>query len=104
MVTQKKLIDKSKNGKNVPSIEVVKADLVKCNLLDNYYQYKSKVLYSNTSHKSYAYLLNVEWSNLIFYETYNAEFDIIITFTDQNCRPLKIEVKLNLTLPINKEK
>ena len=35
--------------------------------------------------KSYAYLLNVEPSNLVFLKTYNTEFDeVIITFTDLN--------------------
>ena len=53
--------------------------------------------------KSYAYLLNVEPSNLLFLKTYNTEFDEIIrTFTDQNGRPVEIEYKINLTLLINK--
>ena len=43
--------------------------------------------------KSYAYLLNVEPSNLLFLKTYNTEYDeIIITFTDQNSKLLKVEV------------
>ena len=44
--------------------------------------------------------VNVKLSNLVFMETYNIEFDeIIITFTDQNGRPLEeIEEKVNLTL------
>ena len=41
----------------------------------------------------YDYLLNL---NLVFLKTYNTEFDgIIITFTDQNGRPLEIEDKVN---------
>ena len=53
--------------------------------------------------KSYAYLLNVEPSNLVFLKTCNTEFDeIIITFTDQNGRLLEIEDKVDLTLLINK--
>ena len=37
-------------------------------------------------------LINVETNNLVFLKTYNTEFnEIIITFTDQNGRPLKIE-------------
>ena len=57
----------------------------------------------STSNKSYVYLLNVESSNLVFLKTYNTNFDaIIITFTDQNCRPLEIEVKVNLILLNNK--
>ena len=55
------------------------------------------------SNKSYAYFLNVELSNLLFLITYNTEFDeIIITFKDQNSRPLEIEDKVNLTLSIKK--
>ena len=56
-----------------------------------------------TPNKSYAYLLNVELSNLVFLKTYNTEFnEIIITFTDQNGRLLEIEDKVNLTLLTNK--
>ena len=48
-------------------------------------------------------MLNVEPCNLMFLKTYNTEFDeIVITFTDQNGRPLEIEDKVNLTLGINK--
>ena len=85
------------------SLKVVKVFLVQCNLVDNQYQQKSKVLFIFTPNKAYAYLLNVEPSNLVFLKTYNTEFDeIIITFTDQNSRPLEIEDKVNLTLHINK--
>ena len=43
--------------------------------------------------------------NLVFLKIYNTEFDeIIITFNDQNGRPLEIEDKVNLTLLINKQK
>ena len=53
--------------------------------------------------KSYAYLLNAKPSNSVFLKTYNSEFDkIIITFMDQNSRPLEIEGKVNLTSLVNK--
>ena len=71
-----KLIDKTKNGEKVPSLEVVEVVLVQCNLVDNQYQQKFEVLYAFTPNKCYAYLLNVEPSNLVFLKT----------FTDQNCR------------------
>ena len=58
----KNLKDKTKNGENVQSFEVV---LVQCNLVDNQYQQKSEVLYTFTPNKSYAYLLHVEPSNLM---------------------------------------
>ena len=57
-------IDKTKNGDKTPSLEVVEVVLVQCNLVDNQYQQKSEVLYTFTPNKSYAYLLNVEPSNL----------------------------------------
>ena len=92
-----------KNEEKVSSLEVVDLVLVQCNLVDNQYQQKSEVLYNCTPNKSYAYLLNVEPSYLVFLKIYNTEFDeIIITFTGQNGRPLEIEDKVNLTLLINK--
>ena len=57
------------------------------------------------SNRSYAYLLNVEPSNLVFIKTYNTGFDeIVITFTDQNSIPLEIKDKFNLTVLITKWK
>ena len=85
----KKLIDKTKNGEKGPSlqvVEVVEVVLLQCNLVDNQYQQKSQVLYTFTPNKSYAYSLNAEFN------------EIIITFTDQNGRPLEIEHKVNLIL------
>ena len=67
-------------------VEVV---LVQFNLVDNQYQQKSEVLCTFTPNKSYAYLLDVESSNLVFLKTYNTDFNkIIIIFSDQNGRPL----------------
>ena len=83
----KKLIGKTKNGENVPSLEVVEVVLVQYSLVDNQYQQKSEVLHTFT------FLLVFENTELN---------EIIITFTDQNERPLEIEDKVNLTLLINK--
>ena len=48
-------------------------------------------------------MLNVEPSNLVYFKTYNTEFDKVITkFADRNDRPLEIEDKVNLTLLIKK--
>ena len=74
----KKLMDKTNNGKNVPSREVVEVVLVQFNLVDNQYQLKSEILHTFMPNKSYAYLLNVEPSNLVFLKTYKTEFDEII--------------------------
>ena len=99
----KLLKDKTKHGENVPILEVVEVVLVQCNLVDNKYQQKSKVLYTFTPNKSYTYLLNVEPSTLVFLKTYNTDFDeVIITSKYQNGRPLEIKDKINLALLINK--
>ena len=39
----KKSIDKTKNGENLPNLEVVEVVLVQCNLVDNQYQQKFEV-------------------------------------------------------------
>ena len=39
----KKIIDKTKNGENVPSLEIHEEVLVQCNLLE--YQQNSEILY-----------------------------------------------------------
>ena len=55
----KKLIDKTKNGENVPSIEVAEVVLVQFNLADNQFRQKSEVLHIFMPNKFYTYLLNV---------------------------------------------
>ena len=80
----KRLINKTKNSENRPSLELVVVVLVQCNFVDNKYQQQSEVLYTSALNKSYAYLLNVEVSNLMFLKTYNTKFgEIIITFMNQ---------------------
>ena len=90
----KKLIEKTKNGEN---FEVVEVFLVERNLPDNQYQQTSEVLYTFAPNK------NVKASNLVFLKIHVNEVDeIIITFTDENGRPLERENKVDLTLLVNK--
>ena len=42
----KKVVNKDKNGENVPKLESVEAVLVHCNLVKNDYQHTSKVLFT----------------------------------------------------------
>ena len=42
----KKIVDKDKNGENVPKLEIVEVVLVHCNLAKNDYQHTSKVLFT----------------------------------------------------------
>ena len=39
-------ITKDKNGENVPHLEITEVVLVHCNIVDNYYQQYSRVLYT----------------------------------------------------------
>ena len=91
----KELIDKRKNGEKVTILEVVEVVLFQCNLVENQYHQMSEVLYTFTPSKSYAYLLNVKPSGLLFLKTYNTEFDeSMIISTDQSGRPLEIKIQL----------
>ena len=58
----KKLIGKTKDGENVPSLKIVEVVLVRCDLVDNQYQQKFQALYTFTPNKLYHYLLNVTLS------------------------------------------
>ena len=88
----KKLIDKTKVRENVPSLEVVEVVLVHCNLADN----QSEELYTFILNKSYAYLLNVESSNVVFLKTYDIECDEpIIKFADANCTCDRFNIKIS---------
>ena len=48
----KKLLETTKNGENVPSLEVVEVVLDQCNLVDNQYHQNSEALYTFTPNKS----------------------------------------------------
>ena len=53
-------MNKSKNGENVPSLEVTEAVLVQCIVVDNQDQQRSEELHTFTPNISYACLLNIE--------------------------------------------
>ena len=81
----------SQNKEKTPSYDIGNVVLVQRNSVDDQYQQKSKVLYTFTLNKPYAYLLNVIATNLVFLKNYNTNFDeIVITCMDQNSRPLEI--------------
>ena len=48
----KKVVDKDKNGENVPKLEIVEVVLVNCNLVKNDYQHTSKVLFNFVPNKN----------------------------------------------------
>ena len=54
----KKVVDKDKNGENVPKLEIVEVVLVHCNLVKNDYQHTSKVLFTFVPNKEFGKLIN----------------------------------------------
>ena len=97
----KKVIDKNKDGEIVPRLETVEAVLVHCNLVNNNYQQASKVFFTFVPNKKFGQLITIIRHSPTMLKTTNAEFSFIeIWFTDQNNRPLEIEVNVNITLRI----
>ena len=92
-------ISKDKNGENVPHLEIVELVLIHCNLVNNNYQQKSRILYTFVRNKPFGSLLEMSPPNHIFLKTFNSEFqEIKVWFADQNSKPLEVEDKINLTL------
>ena len=81
--------------------EVTEVVLVHCNLVNNDYQQDSRVLHTFVPNKPFVNLLEVAPTNFIPLKTFNSEFSYMeVWFTDQNCQPLEIEDRINLTLVI----
>ena len=73
--------------------------LIHCNIVNNDC---SRVLYTFVPNKSFAQLLDISPTKLIFLKTFNSEFSYIeVWLTDRNSKPLEIEDKINITLVIN---
>ena len=97
----KKVVDKDKNGENVPKLESVEVVLVHCNLVKNDYQHSSKVLFSFVPNKQPGQLINISQQSPIMMNTLNTEFPYVeVWFTYQNSKALEIEDSINLTLII----
>ena len=97
----KKVVDKNKNGDDVPKLESVEVVLVHCNLVKNDCQHASKVLFSFVPNKKFGQLINISPHVFTMMNTINAEFSSVeVWFTDQSSKALEIEDNVNLTLII----
>ena len=93
-----KVIEKDKNGEDVPKLESVEVVLVHCNLVKNDYQHASKVLFSFVPNKK---LPNISPHVFTMMNTISTEFSSVeVWFTDQSSKALEIEDNVNLTLII----
>ena len=73
----KKVVDKDKNGENVPKLESVGVILVHCNLVKNDYQHTSKVLFNFVPNKELGQLINISPHSLAMMNTVNTEFSSV---------------------------
>ena len=79
----------------------VKIVLVNCNLVKNYYQHSSKVLFSFVPNKQFGQLINISPNSLTMMNAVNTEFPFVeVWFTDQTSKEREIEDNINLTLII----
>ena len=87
---------KDKNSENVPHLEINKAMLVHCNIVNNDYQQNSRVLYTFIPSKSFSQLFEISPPSFMFLMTFNSEFSYIeVWFTCQNSKLLEIEDTIN---------
>ena len=70
----KSKITKNKNSENVTHLEIAEVVLVHCNIVNNYYQQYSRVLYTFVSNKPFGNLLEISPTNNIFLKAFNSEF------------------------------
>ena len=97
--SSKKIVDKDKNGENVPKLESDEVVLVYCDLVKNDYQHSSKVLFTFFPNKKFGQSINISPHAFTMMNTINTEFSYVeVWFTDQNSKALEIEDSVNLTL------
>ena len=95
------IIDTTKNGENVPKLEVVRNVLVFCNLVENVYLQDSNLLFSFVPNSRFGSLLSITPQVLKCRDTVDSIFDYIeISFADQNGRPLEIDDDITVRIII----
>ena len=75
--TTKSKITKNRNDENVPHLEITEVVLVHCNIVNNSYQFDSRVLYMFIPNQSFGQLLDISPKDFIFLKTFNSEFSYI---------------------------
>ena len=97
-------IDTTKNGENVPKLEIVRNVLVCCNLVENVYVQDSKLLFYFVPNSRFGGLLSITPQVLKYCDTVDSIFDYIeISFADQNGSPLEIDDDITVTIIIKNQ-
>ena len=71
--TKNKII-KNEDGEYLPLLEITEVMLLHCNIVNNDYQYDSRVLHNFVRNKSFGKLLDISSKNFIFLKTFNSKF------------------------------
>ena len=66
----KNKITKDENGQNVPHLEITKAVLGHCDIVNNDYQQDSRVLYTLVSNRSFSQLLDISPKDSIYFKDF----------------------------------
>ena len=95
------IIDQNKNGKVISKLDQVDYVLLHCDIVQNDYLQKSKLLYEFVPDKTFGKLISVQPTVLIQCKTRDSIFDYIeIWFTDQDNKSLQMQDKVSVTLVI----
>ena len=68
----KSKITKDENGENALNLQITEVILVHCNIVNNHYEQKSRVLYTFVPNNSLGELLDVSPKNCIFLRTFDS--------------------------------
>ena len=97
----KSQITKNENGENVLHLKIAELVLIHCNIVKSIYHHDSRVLYTFVPNRSYGQFFGISPKCYIL-KKLNSECSYLeVWFTDQNCKPIEIEDKINTTLVIN---
>ena len=78
----------------MPRLEITGVVFVHCNIVNNDYQHNSIALYTFVPNKSFGQLVDISPKKFLFLKPFNSKFSYIeVRLTDQNSKPLEIEVK-----------
>ena len=87
----KSKITKNENSENVPYLQITEVVLIHCNLVNNSYQQKSRVLYTFVPNKLFDQLLDISPKNFKFLKIFDSKcLYIEAWFTDENSKLLEI--------------
>ena len=98
------IIATTKNGVNVPRLEIVRNVLVFYNLVENAYLQDSKLLFSFVFNSRFRSFLSITPQVLKYCDTVDSIFDYIeISFKDQNGRPLEVDDDITASIIIKNQ-